>query len=193
MSDICATPYGTWAHAYRELGMWPRPLKYPGTDPKSGKPFGKMCKEPNWQLADADLPAGTIEQWDQEYAHYNIGLAMGSPFPDGTRLGALDIDHDDYVELARTLLGSPKCGRIGKKGAVFFVRYKPELLTKMKRKKFRVKGEQNAAYGQVLECLFEGTLCVIPPSIHPDTQAPYQWLGTPLHEIDFSELPLIGE
>ena len=47
---------------------------------------------------------------------------MGSPFPDGTTLGASDTDHDDYARIAQALLRDPPSGRIGKKGAVFFVR-----------------------------------------------------------------------
>jgi hypothetical protein len=34
---------------------------------------------------------------------------------------------------------------------------------------------------------------VIPPTIHPDTNESYRWIGTPLLNVDFSTLPLIGE
>jgi len=177
MSDICQTPYGTWAQVYRELGLWPRPL------------IGKACKQKNWQLPDNELPPGTLDTWDKKYETSNIGLLMGSPLEDGTLLGALDIDHDDYVGLGRTLLGNPPCGRFGSKGAVFFVRISPSLPSQ----KFKVKGDSEHGGIQALECLFKKCLCAIPPSIHPDTEQPYRWIGTPLHEIDFTKLPLIGE
>lgn len=189
MNGENSTPFGTWASVYRGLGLWPRPLQYPGTDPRTDKPLGKACREKDWQLPDSELPAGTLERWDANYPHFNIGLLMGTPLPDGTLLGALDIDSDLYVQLGKTLLNDPPCGRIGKKGAVFFVRILPEV----PKLKFSVMGEHNAHLGQVAECLFQKTLCVIPPSIHPDTAQPYQWLGTPLHEIDFNKLPLLGE
>ncbi|MBN8544257.1 MAG: bifunctional DNA primase/polymerase [Alphaproteobacteria bacterium] len=182
-------PFGTWAKIYRDLGLSPRPLKYPGADSRTGKLLGKACKERGWQLPDSELPPGTVEKWDAQYGHYNIGLLMGTPLPDGTLLGALDIDHDQYVPLGRALLGNPSCGRVGKKGAVYFVRFTP-LEAKVK---YKVKGEQNAAFGQVAEFLLQRTLCVIPPSIHPDIEQPYRWIGTPLHEMDFNQLPLIGE
>ncbi len=178
MIKLAENPYRTWAPTYRDLGLVPLPLK------------DKACKETGWQK---DFPPERIDEWIERCPDYNIGLRMGTNLPDGTRLGALDIDHDAYVDLGKAILNDPQCGRIGKKGAVFFVRYQHSIMKNLKKKKFRVKGEHGENYGQVLELLFEGTLCVIPPSIHPETEAPYRWIGTPLHEINFNDLPLIGE
>ena len=178
MSDICTTPYGTWAPIYRKLGMWPRPL------------VGKACKEKNWQLPDSELPEGTIEKWDKERSQHNIGLVAGSPFPDGTLLGFLDIDNDKYIKLGLSLLGNPKCARRGKKGIVIPFRYPVGLVTS---KKMRVKGKDNEELGEVAEFLLKGSLSAIPPSIHPDIGQPYIWIETPLHELNFNDLPLIGE
>lgn len=187
--NICEFPYGTWAPVYREMGLWPRPLQYPGVDYNSGKKLGKACKETGWQVPDHELPAGKLDEWDRKFSHHNIGLLMGSPLGDDKFLGALDIDHDRYVSLGKELLGGdPPCGRIGKKGAVFFV----QVIGNLGNPEFRVKGEQNAHYGKVTECLFRKKLCVIPPSIHPDTEQPYRWIGTPLHEMDLNQLPIIG-
>jgi hypothetical protein len=55
------------------------------------------------------------------YAQHGVGLLMGSPFPDGTMVGALDIDRDEYTRISQVFLHHPPCGRIGKKGAVFSV------------------------------------------------------------------------
>ena len=181
MTDFSTKPFGTWAEPYRNIGLEPRCL------------IGKACKEKNWQKPDTEIPQETLNLWVRNYGGYNIGLRMGTDLPDGTRLGALDIDHDAYANLGKALLGDPPCGRIGKKGAVYFVRYQPSLMKSLKHKKFRVKGDLGQQYGQVLELLFEGTLCVIPPSIHPDINQPYRWIGTPLHETNFTNLPLIGE
>ncbi len=178
MADICATPYKTWAPIYRDLGMWPRPI------------IGKKPRNREWQFSNEELPEGTIEKWMEEKADYNIGLTMGSPLPDGTLLGALDIDHDSYVGLGRVLLRNPKCGRFGKKGIVFFFRYPKGLETP---KKIRSKGKDEKSLGDVAEVFLQRSLIAIPPSIHPETQQPYRWVGTPLHEIAFNDLPLIGE
>ena len=112
---------------------------------------------------------------------------MGSPFPDGTTLGALDIDRRRIrARRARFAQRSPS-GRIGKKGAVFFVRVRGRL----SNPEFTVRGEEGKRYGKVAECLFVRKLCVIPPTIHPDTGQPYRWIGRPLHEVDFNELPIV--
>lgn len=177
MTDSCKTPFGTWAETMRDAGFWPRPL------------VGKACKIPGWNKPDTSWDKNSLEKWPSMYPQHNIGLLMGSPFPDGTLLGALDIDHDAYALLGKAILRDPPCGRIGKKGAVYFVRIVPSV----KNAKFSVEGKYAEKYGQVLECLFHKSMCVIPPSIHPDTQQPYRWIGTPLHKIDFKQLPLIGE
>jgi hypothetical protein len=74
---------------------------------------------------------------------------MGSPFPDGTTLGALDIDHDEYVRIGQALLRDPPSGRIGKKGAVFFVRVRGRL----SNPEFEVRGDDGNRYGKIAECL----------------------------------------
>jgi hypothetical protein len=170
-------PFAAWAQIYRDLGFWPRPIM-PGT---------KACKIPGWQLPDDQQPSGTFEKWLRLYGHHGAGLLMGSPLPDGTRLGALDVDRDEYVALAKVLLSNPVCGRIGQKGAVYFVRYRGQL----GNPEFRVSGKESALWGKVAECPFDKKLCVIPPTIHPKTNATYWWIGTPLHEVDLTTLPLV--
>ncbi|WP_189499620.1 bifunctional DNA primase/polymerase [Algimonas arctica] len=170
--------YNEWAHIYRALGLEPRPVT-PGT---------KAAKLRGWQKPDTEIGQRIVESWDDKYRAFGIGLRMGTPLPGGGRLGALDIDHDSYVRPMEGLLGKIVSGRIGSKGAVIFVRVMGDL----PNSKFKVKGEAGAEYGQVVECLFNKTFCVIPPTIHPDTNQPYRWIGTPLHEVDFSLLPRIG-
>jgi hypothetical protein len=112
---------------------------------------------------------------------------MGSPFPDCTTFGALGIDQDDYVRVGRASLGHTPSGHVGKKGAVLFIRVRGPL----SNPEFSVRGEAGARLGKVAECLFVRKLCVIPPTIHPDTGQAYRWIGTPLHEVDFDELPIV--
>lgn len=163
--------YATWAPEYRDLGLVPLPLK------------GKACKQKGWQK---DLLPAQIDEWVEKFPSYNIGLRMGTLLPDGTRLGALDVDHDDFWPLAKELIPSPS-GRIGMKGGVLFFRYRDGFKP---QRKLTSKSQQYQK--PVGEWLMEGTLCVIPPSIHPDTKQPYIWHRKPLHKIDFTTLPLIG-
>ncbi|MBZ0217183.1 MAG: bifunctional DNA primase/polymerase [Fimbriimonadaceae bacterium] len=164
-----------WAPTFRGRGLEPRPVM----------PGGKACKVKGWQKPDTETDQVELEKWLTKYPAHGIGLRMGTPLPGGGKLGALDIDRDDYVRLGRALLGNPSCGRFGSKGAVFFVR----VIGDLGNPKFKIKGSQQA----VVECLFDGTFCVIPPTIHPDTNEAYRWIGTPLHKLDFNNLPVIGE
>jgi hypothetical protein len=94
-----------WAGVYRRRGYWPRPITL-GT---------KACRVREWQRPDSELPEATLASWLTSHAHFGIGLLMGSPFPDGTMLGALDIDRDEYVRVGRASLGHTPSGRVGKK------------------------------------------------------------------------------
>jgi Bifunctional DNA primase/polymerase, N-terminal len=169
--------FADWAPLYRNQGFWPRPIL----------PNTKACHLAGWQKPDVEIPTEELASWLTKYGHLGVGLLMGSPFPDGTTLGALDIDHDDYVRIGRALLRDPPSSRVGKKGAVFFVRVRGSL----SNPEFRVQGDQVKRYGKVAECLFVKKLCVIPPTIHPETGRPYEWIGRPLHEVNFSELPTV--
>ena len=169
--------FAHWADVYRRRGYWPRPIT----------PSTKACHVRDWQKPDSDFSEATLTSWLTSHADFGISLVMGSPFPDGTTLGALDIDHDEYVRLGRASLIDAPSGRIGKKGAVFFVRVRGRL----GNPEFTVRGEAGKRYGKVAECLFVKKLCVIPPTIHPDTSQAYRWIGRPLHEVDFNELPIV--
>jgi hypothetical protein len=170
-------PFAAWAGVYRQRGYWPRPITL-GT---------KACHVRDWQKPDSELSDATLASWLTSHAHFGIGLLMGSPFPDGTSLGALDIDRDAYVRIGRVVLRDPPSGRIGKKGAVLFVRVRGPL----SNPEFKVSGEEGNRYGKVAECLFVRRLCVMPPTIHPDTGEAYRWIGRPLHEVEFDELPIV--
>jgi hypothetical protein len=174
MSSIFATE----APRYRAAGFWPRPIEL----------GSKACKVKGWQRPDSEIGQADLDRWLKQYGQQGIGLLMGSPLPDGTTLGALDIDRIAYVRIVRFMLGDPACGRIGSKGAVFFVRVAPGV----KNRKFRVGGRDGE---QIAEALFVKSLCVIPPTIHPDTEQPYRWIDsdTSLLETDPLTLPLIGE
>lgn len=177
MSETRRPIFGSLAAPYRAAGYWPRPIS-------AGS---KACHVTDWSTPDPEIPPDELERWLEAYGDLGMGLLMGSPLPDGTRLGALDIDHDDYIALGVALLRGAACGRVGSKGAVFFVRVRgnpgnPE---------FRVSGEAGKRYGKVAECLFTKKLCVIPPTIYPETKRPYTWLGKSVLESNFLDLPII--
>jgi hypothetical protein len=169
--------FAEWAPPYRNHGFYPRPVS----------PNTKACHARDWQKPDPEIAHEVRERRLNDQGHHGVGLLMGSPFPDGTTLGALDIDCDEYFRIGRALLRDPPCGRVGKKGAVFFVRVRGRL----SNPEFKVEGDEAKRYGKVAECLFVKKLCVIPPTIHPETGRPYEWIGKPLREVDFEELPIV--
>lgn len=166
-------PFADWAPIYRAKGLWPRPIAL-GT---------KASPLKGWQQPDSEFDQDTLNRWLVEYASFGIGLVMGTPLPDGTVLGALDNDRNEYVRLTKTLLRDPPSGRFGAKGGVSFVRVRGDT----RYRAFKVKGSGD----KIGELLIDRRLCVIPPTIHPDTGNAYRWIGTPLHEIDFGDLPLL--
>ena len=142
--------FADWAHVYRQRGYWPRPIT----------PGSKACHVRDWQTPDPELSEATLVSWLTSHANCGIGPLMGSPFPDGTTLGAPDIDDDDYMRLGRASLNDASSGRIGKKAAIFFVRVRGRLSNPA----FMVRGEGGKRLGKVAECLFVKKLCVIPPT-----------------------------
>ena len=153
--------FADWADVYRRRGYWPRPIT-PGT---------KACHVREWQKPDSELPEPTLASWLTSHANFGIGLLMGSPFPDGTTLGAVDIDRDEYVRVGRASLGHTPSGRVGKKGAVFFVRVRGRL----SNPEFKVRGEEGKRHGKVAECLF-----VEKALRHPADDSPRHRRGLPL-------------
>lgn len=163
--------FGKFVQLYRERGLWPRPIA-PGT---------KLCPIKGWQRPDEEFDPATLTSWGSEYPHWGTGLLMGTRLPDDTLLAALDADTDGCVRLSKALFRNAPSGRIGKRGIVLFCRVRGDG----KYRQFKNKD------GAVGELLCTGRLCVLPPTIHPGTKAPYYWIGTPLHETDFMQLPLI--
>jgi hypothetical protein len=174
MTTDLSAPFATWAPVFRRLGLYPRPVR-----PSSKVPVGSA-----WQKPDPEIASGVLEGWLQTYATHGIGVLTGTPLPDGSLFAALDIDRDDYVRVAEALLGNPPCGRIGARGAVFFVRLRGDG----RYRPFVAKTAQGRI--KVGELLCNGRFCVLPPTIHPNGQS-YRWIRTPLHEIQLSDLPLM--
>lgn len=166
------------ASAYRDAGFEPRPIE----------PGSKASKIVGWNRPDVELPENHLAAWIRNFGDHGIGLRLGSVCPNGTVLGALDIDDERYVRVASHLLGDPPCGRIGAKGIAYFIRIKGRPPTT------RIAFDAHAdEVGQVHvgELLGPGALIVIPPTVHPNTHNPYRWIGTPLLETDLSTLPIV--
>jgi P4 family phage/plasmid primase-like protien len=126
------------------------------------RPKSKIPGPVRWQTFAAQLPdEATRQNWLAEYADGNMGLPLGPQ----SKMVALDLDTDDETIRGLIEANIPKSPwvRRGKKGAVWMFRYS-------EHRTFRIRDVTGAS---IVELLSKGTQVVLPPSIHPDTQAPY--------------------
>lgn len=126
--------------------------------PREKKPIPK-----DWsRFASTPVPADQQEQWIAQNANANIGLVLG----ESSGLIMIDIDTDEpavYDAIMAILPPSP-WKRLGKKGMMLAYKWSPIKTHRVKN----ISGES------IVETLSSRTQCVIPPSIHPDTQRPYE-------------------
>lgn len=103
----------------------------------------------------------TAVEWIGQYPDGNIGLALGP----ASGVMMIDIDTEDRTleEKIIAILPPSPWRRKGKKGMMLAYKYTPI-------KTHRIR---NASGETLVECLSARTQCVLPPSIHPETKAPY--------------------
>lgn len=115
-----------------------------------------------WSTFCVTMPDPALrDAWLREYPNGNMGLPLGP----AAGLLAIDLDTEDerVLKLVEQVCGYSPWVRRGKKGSVRVYRYSGE-------RTFRIKDVNN---NTIVECLSQGAQVVLPPSIHPDTQAPY--------------------
>lgn len=159
----------------------------------SALPIREGTKRPaisRWQEYCTVLPDDqTFEQWLQDYSQCNIGLALGMVGKKGYQLIAIDVDSNDLVEPVMRALGGSPPGKRGAKGITYFC-LADKTMTNRKFKRFE---DGKPSRKPSVEILCKGSQTVIPPSVHPDTNEPYEWTGRPLFNGGFKDMPTIGE
>ena len=147
------SPFATVALALWERGYSIVPLE----------PGDKAIKLPGWQrYCKERANRDTLEMW-LDWPERNIGLALGP----ASGVIALDFDYDrdgKHAEIIKIIGDSPVKKR-GAKGHTGFYRF-----SNQRSVKYSIGGDS------VLEVLSTGRQTVLPPSIHPDTKQPYEWL-----------------
>lgn len=157
------------ARLYRDAGLNVIPLKVRDKRPV----IDDWARFAAIRVEDHDLAA-----WERAFPDGNIGLVLGPQ----SGVIMIDIDTDDQVlikKLERVLPPSP-WKRVGQKG--FCLAYKDS-----NQRTWRIKDATTG--NMVLECLARGAQVVLPPSIHPKTQRPYE-ANVPLHTVLDRLVPL---
>lgn len=126
---------------------------------------------------DMEVDPEDQKNWIDRCAGGNIGIVLGQQ----SGMSMLDIDTEDpaLIQLIQSLVPTSPWRRIGQKGAVLAFRWNG-------LKTFRIKTASGAT---VCELLSDRTQVVLPPSIHPKTQMPYQANCNLLDVID--HLPML--
>ncbi len=152
---------------------------------------GKAPMLPGWTglLGGTPSEAKQAELRDK-FRTANIGMLTGFEIGQNEILVAIDVDDDRLLNLALFLLGLNRAerrttlsGKRGKKGATIFVRAP---------KKFKSTVIKGAGGLGNIDILAAGKMTVMPPSMHPDTNKPYQDFGLPVLKVDLKSLPKVG-
>lgn len=156
-----------------------------GYTPLRLEPSEKFTRAAGWST---DTP--TPEKLQRVFARpSNLGVRLGDRMADGTHLVAIDIDIEEVALIAcveRAIGEKVPCKR-GKKGYTYFVRIDREVKT------HKIHWHRNDKKIPAIDILAKGAQTVLPPSIHPETQLPYQWISAvPLHEVDIRTIPVFG-
>jgi len=107
-----------------------------------------------------------VNFFKKRYANNNVGLMLGPV----NNLIAIDVDTDLKGVLSVVENEAPKtpCAKFGKKGITkFYKGVRPKNNMFITRK-----------HGCMLEFLCSSKYTIVPPSIHPETNAPYRWVGS---------------
>ena len=183
------SPYHAVAANLRDNGFHAMPVR-PGFK-VPGDYHGRWGNLSGWaKYCDAMPPEFLHEKWE-DWPDAGVCVAHGKA------IGLdLDTDRKDVAKALSDAVSLSHVQRRGQKGWMGYYRpgggldgltarvrwYDPEVFT---------TGQDGTRhYSPVVELLLHGTQSVLPPSIHPDTLKPYEWL-TPdtLENCDISELP----
>ena len=148
--------FGQYAPEYYAAGMSVIPLHY-----HDKRPIPK-----DWSRFHDTLPDPVQQQtWVKHNSSSNIGLVLGAQ----SGIAVIDIDTDDEAikNAILSVLPHSPWERVGKKGMVLAYRYNGTPT-------FRIKDVNG---NTLVEHLSTRTQVVLPPSIHPETKAPYTSTG----------------
>lgn len=170
------------APAYWQRDLRVMPIRSKSKQPKFDGWPGFIAAAPNDE---------TKQRWLESHGDGNIALLLGTEVAPGFKLVAVDCDDDRFnrllrasLELNQTARPTAFSGKRGKKGITYFVIVRDTD----KVKSTTLRGTPGLGN---IDILAAGRYTVLPPSIHPDTGAPYEWIDIPLLDVDLSDLPVV--
>lgn len=164
-----------------KLGLSPIPLV-------TGK---KRPLEDGWQKFCVTQPdQDKVDEWRGSHGLEQIGLCLGTEVQPGLHLIAIDIDAEDVLEDVKHAVGKIGPAKRGAKGLTIFA-LAPNTVINQKIKRRDAMGKAERAPS--VEILATGSQTVIPPSIHPETYKPYEWINCPLWDGFPHNLPVVDE
>lgn len=176
------SPYAQSAGSLRDNGYHVFPIS-PGLKTPGQFRGGIWSPMPGWTKFCDTMPAEFIHDGWERWPEAGVGIAHGPVI-------GLDVDTDrqDVQEALHRAIEPPNVRRRGAKGWLGYFR-PAEGLDGLTARVRWYDGDGNVC----VELLLHGTQSVLPPSIHPSTGRPYQWI-TPdtLEDVALSELPLFG-
>jgi P4 family phage/plasmid primase-like protien len=163
---------------------WERQLCVVPIEPGDKRP-AKEIK--GWQGYCNEPPGPELQKaWLDRYGENGIGLLLGTSLGSGARLVAVDVDDDDFVAVAGAVLGECPSAKSGQRGLTFFARTPPD-------EDLKSTSLKDASKAGKIDVLAKGKMTVLPPSLHPEADKPYEWAGRPLLECNFEELPILDQ
>jgi hypothetical protein len=161
-SDERRGVFADFAYRYSELG-WPL-IRATGKEPRDA----------GWQTTAPLEPGYAAGKWATWGERFNLGVVLG-----GGSLAVLEYDSESARERFGELLGgklpeTPVCRTGSGRLHVYFAD----------------PGDVQKAARDGLELRVGAHQCLVPPSIHPETDKPYEWLeGHAPWEVELAPLP----
>lgn len=159
----------------------------PGTKRPGYLRGGEWVGMPDWHQRFAKRLPTTFEV--QLWSATDAGVCVVAGAASGG-LCAIDIDTDDpaIVSAIVSVLPPTTVRKTGQKGETLF--YRGEAVAESASFNLLRDGKKV----RVCDLIGPGRQTVLPPTIHPDTRAPYRWSGAEaLEEVAVFELPELGE
>jgi hypothetical protein len=173
------SPYARHGEKIVDLGYSCIPCR-PGSKRPGSYSAGQWFGRNDWQQYCDRAPTEYETRSWTKWPDAGICVALGFG---GVVAVDVDTDADDLRSALSAVLPLSTVQKRGQKGFTAFYRASPNV----KSAAFNVNGER------VLDLLAHGKQTVVPPTLHPDTGRPYEWLTDDtletVHPRDLPELP----